>query len=274
MSARGTKKMKQEKNQPTHCFAICAYKDSPYLENCIRSLKAQTVKTNIILSTSTPSSYIQELAERYQIPMFVREGKSDIQEDWNFAYNHAHAEYVTVAHQDDEYHPDYAKELLQAAGQYEDISLFITDYLPIKNGQVGKRDINSKIRRLLRTPLKSRFLGDKQWVKKAILCLGNSICCPAVTYHKTLLGESIFTSQYKYNLDWDTFYKYACRPGRFAYVDKPLTHYRVHDGATSKEFIQDHRRVADDISMFRKFWPEWVVKIIMVFYKNAYKTYG
>jgi len=261
------------KRQPTHCFAICAYKDSPYLENCIRSLRAQTVRTDVILATSTPSDYIRGLAEKYDIPCSVREGKSDIQEDWNFAYNLAAADYVTIAHQDDEYDPDYVRALFDMASRYDDISLFITDYLPIKNGQVGKRDVNSRIRRLLRTPLRVSGLANKRWVKKGILCLGNSICCPAVTYHKAVLGDTVFTSEYKYNLDWDTFYKYACRPGRFAYVDRPLTHYRVHDGATSKEFIEDHRRVADDISMFRKFWPEWVVKVIMAFYKNAYKTY-
>ncbi|MCI8402367.1 MAG: glycosyltransferase family 2 protein [Lachnospiraceae bacterium] len=266
-------KKRRQAPQGTHCFAICAYKDSPYLENCIRSLKAQTVKTEILLATSTPSGKIRSLAEKYGIPCYVREGESDIQADWNFAYDQAQAEYVTIAHQDDEYDPEYAKELLTAAEKYGDISLFLSDYLPIKNGQVGKRDINSRIRRLLRTPLKWPFLADKRWVKKAVLCLGNSICCPAVTYHKGRLGAPVFTSEYKYNLDWDTFYKYACLPGRFAYVDKPLTHYRVHDGATSKEFIEDHRRVADDISMFQKFWPRWVVRLLMVFYKNAYKTY-
>lgn len=265
---------KNEERRPTHCFAVCAYKDSPYLENCIRSLKAQTVKTGIILATSTPSEYIAALTEKYGIPYYIREGKSDIQADWNFAYDQADAEYVTIAHQDDEYDPEYAQALLTAAERYGDISLFISDYLPIKNGQVGKRDINSKIRRLLRMPLKLSVLADKKWIKKRILCLGNSICCPAVTYHKSRLGADIFTSEYKYNLDWDTFYKYACQPGRFAYIDKPLTHYRVHDGATSKEFIEDHRRVTDDISMFRKFWPGWMVRFLMVFYKNAYKTYG
>ena len=40
----------------THTFAICAYKESKYLEECIRSLKKQTVETNIILVTSTPNS--------------------------------------------------------------------------------------------------------------------------------------------------------------------------------------------------------------------------
>lgn len=262
-----------EKSSPSHCFAVCAYKDSPYLENCIQSLKAQTWKSRIILCTSTPSPYIQGLADKYGLPYFIRQGVSDIQEDWNFAYHQTETDYVTIAHQDDEYDPHYVQALMRTALKYDDISLFISDYMPIKHGKVGPRDMNSRIRRFLRTPLKVSFLADKKIVKKAILCMGNSICCPAVTYHKAILGDRIFTSEYKYNLDWDTFYKYACLPGRFAYEDQPLTHYRVHDGATSKEFIEDNRRVADDISMFRKFWPAWVVRLIMVFYKAAYKTY-
>ena len=52
-----------------HTFAICAYKESPYLEECILSLKNQTVKSNIIMATSTPNEWIQGLAKKYEIPM-------------------------------------------------------------------------------------------------------------------------------------------------------------------------------------------------------------
>ena len=56
-----------------HTFAICAYKESKYLEACIQSLKKQTVKTNIILVTSTPNQYIEDLCKKYEIFLcFVR----------------------------------------------------------------------------------------------------------------------------------------------------------------------------------------------------------
>lgn len=42
-----------------HTFVICAYKESPYLEACIRSLKKQTVASAICLATSTPSDYLK-----------------------------------------------------------------------------------------------------------------------------------------------------------------------------------------------------------------------
>ena len=53
--------MKQNNN--LHTFVICAYKESPYLEECIKSLKKQTLKSEIIISTSTPNDLIKKLAE-------------------------------------------------------------------------------------------------------------------------------------------------------------------------------------------------------------------
>lgn len=58
-----------------HTFAVCAYKESPYLEDCIQSLRAQTVKSNILIATSTPNDYIRSIAEKYDIPLIVNPGK-------------------------------------------------------------------------------------------------------------------------------------------------------------------------------------------------------
>ena len=52
-----------------HTFAICAYKESKYLEKCIESLEKQTVKSNIIMITSTPNDYIKNIAQKHNIPL-------------------------------------------------------------------------------------------------------------------------------------------------------------------------------------------------------------
>lgn len=259
--------------EATHTFAVCAYKESPYLGNCIKSLKKQTLDTNIIVCTSTPCDFIEKIAKKYDLPYYVREGKSDIQDDWNFACEMAQTEWVTVAHQDDKYDKRYAELVLNEVAKYPDATLAFTDYLPLKNRK-RSRDINYTLRRFLRTPLKSRFLAKFKFFKKLSLAFGNTICCPAVTYHKSLIEDDIFTSQLKFSLDWDTFLKFAKKKGRFIYIDKTLTFYRIHNGATTKEFIVDQRRVTEDTIMFNKFWPKWVTKIIMKFYTIAYKTYG
>ena len=38
-----------------HTFAVCAYGESPYLEECVQSLLAQKVRTRILIATSTPN---------------------------------------------------------------------------------------------------------------------------------------------------------------------------------------------------------------------------
>ena len=68
-----------------HTFAVCAYKESPHLEACIRSLKNQSFAGNILLATSTSNSFIENIAKKYKIPYYVRDGKSGITQDWNFA---------------------------------------------------------------------------------------------------------------------------------------------------------------------------------------------
>lgn len=256
-----------------HAFVVCAYKESEFLETCIKSLMRQTLKTKIVMCTSTPCDFISNIAKKYKLELFVRNGESDIQDDWNFACEQVDAEWVTVAHQDDVYHQKYAELLLKKIEQYPDAIMAFSDYRPIIHGQVSM-DINCRLRHFLRTPMKSKVLANNKFFKKYCLAFGNCICCPAVTYHKAIIDGPIFTSELKFSLDWDTYLKYAKYDGRFVYVDRPLAFYRIHNEATTKEFIVDNTRHLDDEYMFNQFWPKWMTKLIMIFYRKAYDTYG
>ena len=50
-----------------HTFAICAYKESRYLEECIISVINQDIKSNVIIATATPNKHIMDLAKKYNI---------------------------------------------------------------------------------------------------------------------------------------------------------------------------------------------------------------
>ncbi|MEY8354746.1 glycosyltransferase family A protein [Lachnospiraceae bacterium 54-53] len=256
-----------------HAFAVCAYKDSPYLEACIRSLKGQSVETDILLCTSTPSPYISELADKYGIPVFVRQGKSNIRDDWNFAYHMADARFVTIAHQDDLYRKDYVKKLLECYDKYPDMTLFTGGYAVVRRNEPVVFEKVEFIKRFLRFPLRFRSLSHLSGVKRSVLMLGNSICCPACAYNKEQLGEPLFTSPYKFALDWDTLYKLSGLPGRFICVEKPILFYRVHEEATTKACITDNSRAREEAHMFAKMWPEPVVKALMRLYRKAYEEY-
>jgi hypothetical protein len=163
------------------------------------------------------------------------------------------------------------KYLLSSVKGKSSVILFFSDYLPIRHGIIGEKDLNCRIRRFLRLPIRGH--GSSRFWKRAILSLGNTICCPTVTYCRANTGQSPFSSELKFNIDWDTFYKFAGKEGEFVYYDAPLAFYRIHDGATSKEFIVDHQREKEDRIMFRKYWPGWMADLILYFYRGAYKTY-
>lgn len=268
------KKLKEDEQlknmSKKHTFAICAYGESDYLEECIKSVLNQEIKTNYLISTSTPNNWIKQLAEKYNIPYYIRNGKSDIQEDWNFSYNNAKTELVTIAHQDDIYESNYTREILK--NYDKNTLLYNTGYNPYKNGNVVV-DINSRLKGVLKTFLKNKYISKIKFFKIMSLAFGNSINCPSVTYNKEKLGDSIFTSDLKFALDWDTFLKIAKKDGGMLYIPKKLIKYRIHDKATTKKFILDNRRIVEDQKMFNKFWPKCITNIIMKFYTKSYKIY-
>ena len=273
-----------------HAFVICAFGKSPYLENCIRSLLRQTAPSEIYIATSTPSEHIRRLARKYGLPLWVRQGESGIREDWLFAWREGgkRKRLITIAHQDDCYCRDYAKTVLAMYERYPDMTLFCSDYVTLKTREsrmadgtyypvqtrICAGDLVRLVKKLLRLPLRFRFYANRTWVKKSALIFGNSICCPSCTYNYSLIGDHMFDSGYSFALDWENFLSLAERPGRFVCVEEPLIAYRVHSGAATKKCIEDHRREADEASMFRKLWPDWMASLLMRFYKQSYKAYG
>jgi hypothetical protein len=88
--------------QLDHSFCIHAYDDSLFIEECIHSLRNQTVKSDIYITTSTPSKFLRELSDKYEIQLFINSNKEGIASDWQFAYNSVDSIFLTLAHQDPE----------------------------------------------------------------------------------------------------------------------------------------------------------------------------
>ena len=152
-----------------HTFAICAYKESPYLEECILSLKNQTVKSNIIMATSTPNEWIQGLAEKYEIPLYINTGEGGIAQDWNFAYRQAKTDYITIAHQDDIYEPNYLKMIFGELKKGKDPIVVFTDYGELHNHFSFRLHIRTFFYRIDRNQIHMAVDAMDQFVK--LLCI-------------------------------------------------------------------------------------------------------
>ena len=261
-----------------HTFSVCAYGESPYLGELLRSLlPLREEGSGLILCTSTDNEYIRSLAGGFGIPVFVNPDGGGLGRDWNFALRTAAeqtgAELVTLAHQDDVYSPDYDRELKRALKRHEDISLFCTRYANIDEN--GRRFLgrSERVKRLLRLPLRFPFLNGTVFGKRLAIRFGNSVACPSCTYNLMFTGTEPFDERYRFVTDWDFLFRLASRPGRFYCAEKELLLYRIHQGAATKANMADHNREKEEELMFRKFWPAGFAKFLMHFYRLSYRAY-
>ena len=255
-----------------HTWAICAYKDSPYLESCIKSVLGQSIKSKVEVYTSTPSDYINSLATKYDIPVYTHVSGS-IGSDWNFAYDSVTTEYVTLAHQDDIYGRDYLANVMRAADRYKDMSIYTCSSLTIKEKKLEKFGLVDAIKHILRMALCINSINHIRLVKRLSLSFGNPIICPSCTYNKRLCGDHIFNEEYKFILDWDMLFNMAGKTGRFVYDSMPHMLYRVHKGAATAECIKDNTRINEELSMFHRVLPKGFADIIAKIYRSSYNAY-
>lgn len=255
-----------------HAFAICAYKESAFLEECIQSVKNQTVASDVILATATPNPYIEGLCAKYDIPLFINTGEHGITQDWNFAYACTDAKYVTIAHQDDVYEKDYAKTAIRMLRKAEKPIIFFSDYGELRNGKRVTKNKLLRIKRIMLFPLRIKALWKSKWVRRRILSLGSPICCPSVTFVRDNCPKQVFQHGFRADEDWEAWEMLSKRKGSFVYAKKILMYHRIHEESETSHILGDNARTKEDFIMFRKFWPKPIAGLLTKLYGTSEKS--
>ena len=256
---------------------ICAYGKSRYLAACIRSLLAQTVKSRILMVTSTPNEHIRSLARRYEIELYLHERGEGIASDWNFGYQKAKefADYVTIAHQDDIYGHRYTEQMLRHIGESEHPLILFCNYAELRSGKIIRNSRLLFVKRLMLLPLMSGRNQTSVRIRRAVLSLGNPIMCPTVVYCTKNLPDPLFEPGLISNLDWQAWEKLSRMEGGFIYEKQVLLLHRIHEESVTSRAIRDKVRKEEDMFLFGKFWPEWFVRRLIrlyVFGEGRYTT--
>lgn len=258
-----------------HTFAILAHKESPYLEDCINSLKKQTLASEIILCTSTPNNFLEKIAKKHQLPIFINPEKRSIAADWNFAIKQCSTKYFTLAHQDDLYFPEYTEKMCGFLNLRVDSLIGFTNYNEIihenKNIRIREHSLNFLIKNILN---KIAF-SNKNYLEKnkaKILIFGNPIGCPTVTYCKENIGKFHFDEKYSVNLDWKAWYDLSKQNGSFLWLKEIMMSHRIHIESETSQGLTENRRQQEDLQMFEKFWPKSIAKIFSKIYSLSYKN--
>lgn len=259
-------------SEKDHTFVVCAYKESPYLESCIQSLLSQTVKSKIILSTSTPNEHIQKMALKYNIPLYINSGKKSIADDWNFGSEQVKTSLYTIAHQDDVYNKEYLERILENINIAQNPIIVFTNYNELRNNKICCTNFLLKTKRRMLKPLEIKVFWKSRWIRRRILSIGNPICCPSVTYVKGKLPGEVFTFGFRSNVDWQAWEKLSRLSGSFVYVKQALMCHRIHSESETSKVIESDTRGQEDLEMFRKFWPYFIAKQLTRIYGNSEKS--
>lgn len=252
-------------------FIIPAYKNSPYLEECIQSLLSQTLQCIILITTSTPNKHIENIAKKYSVLCLQNPNGGNIHRDWNFALKQAMGGIVVLAHQDDLYDPLYAEKILSAFNSNPSIAIAFTDSAELLNDvthQNSKREIVKKILRKIAFRFSSVIHNKIDY--KLLLGFGCPIPCPSVAYNFNILKDFSFSSNFSVNLDWDAWSRLANNKYTIAYIRGALVTHRIHEDAETQKGIKENRREREDYEIFLRYWPPYFAKILLKFYKYSY----
>jgi putative flippase GtrA/glycosyltransferase involved in cell wall biosynthesis len=255
-----------------HSFMVLAYKDSPFLEGCIRSLQAQTTPSRIVVATSTPCAAIERAVAATGVELTVNPDRAGIGGDWNFALAAAGTRYVTLAHQDDTYDPEFAAATLALFARYPDGAVCFTGYQEIDDAGRAKSSKISRVKHLI----EAVTLGTRTRVQgsplRLFLSFGNPLPCSSVTFDREALAGFSFDEAFASNLDWDAWWRLYEEGRVFLRAPGRLVGRRHNDLTETARLIQDGRRQAEDAAMFGRIWPRPVDRAIAALYALSYRS--
>ncbi|HEY1447925.1 MAG TPA: glycosyltransferase family A protein [Caulobacteraceae bacterium] len=254
-----------------HAFVVMAYGDSPFLPGCLASLHTQTEPSRIVVATSTPSPFIEASAAAASAPLIVNPGAAGIAADWNFALNATDARFITLAHQDDVYFPQFLKRSLELLAGSAGAAVSFTGYVEIGDGGSRVRSRTSLIKHALErmslggqtTPSPARM--------RAFLSFGNPLPCSSVTLDRSRLGGFAFSGDYRSNLDWDAWLRLLGEGVLFVRTPERLVGRRHNRLTATTALTREGVRRAEDLMIFRRLWPRPIADILALAYKVGYR---
>lgn len=251
-------------------IAIIAYGECPYLEECIKSLKAQTVAADLVISTSTPNQHVKSLAQKYDIPLKVNPEKGQVK-DFNFAMHQGDTPLVMMMHQDEVLRKDFVEKVLAALNHAKRPIIAFTNYIEMHNDQVDAQPSRLvQTKRFMLLPVRSKALSKTKFGKRIIQSFGNSITHPTVVCVRKELPAEYFCEQYKACMDWDLWERISRQPGSFVYIPDVLLYHRMNDLNQSAKLIkQTNYRSDEELEILGRFWPKWLARKIAKKYSKA-----
>lgn len=253
-----------------HGFVVLAYGQSRFLEGCLASLKSQVHPSGMMIATSTPSVWLEDVARTSGIPLLVNPVRDRIGSDWNFALSQAPWPLVTLAHQDDLYLPNFSARTIGVIDRNSDAGLAFTGHGEIADaGQHRTRGVW-----LVKQVLSVLFAGRHERIeglrRQLLLSFGNPIGCPTVTFNRTVLSDFRFDTELTNCLDWEAWWRLHLLNTPFVQCPARLVLRRYNEQSATWRGVRNGERSREDALMFNKIWPQPISTMLSWIYGGGY----
>jgi hypothetical protein len=212
-----------------------------------------------------------QLSQKYGIRTITNQRSRGIASDWSFAYNSIDTQYVTLAHQDDLYHPEYTDECLSLAERYPDTLITFTDYIELFDNNQRGLTVNMAVKKgilLMFYPFSRRLTSHT--LRRRMLALGSPIPCPSVMFNRARIGGFDFSDDFSVNMDWEAWIRLSHMAGSFLYVNKKLMTHRIHGESQTSKGIANETRQREDNVLFGRLWPRVIANALSRLYSLSY----
>ncbi|HEY2482557.1 MAG TPA: glycosyltransferase, partial [Caulobacteraceae bacterium] len=250
---------------------VMAHGDSPFLAGALASLGAQSQSSSILVTTSTPSAFIAAAADAAGARLLVNPRPAGIAADWNFALGAGGARYVTLAHQDDVYYPEFLARSLALLSADPAACLAFTGYNEIGDDGARIRSRTSLVKHALEQLTLGGAAAPDRSRLRAFLAFGNPLPCSSVTFDRQRLGDFAFSGDFRSNLDWDAWLRLLDAGAVFVRTSERLVGRRHNRLTATSALTREGVRRREDLILFRRLWPRPAADLIALAYKVGYR---
>ncbi|WP_042150703.1 MULTISPECIES: glycosyltransferase [unclassified Pseudoalteromonas] len=225
-----------------------------YLDRAVQSVLAQSSSDwilKLVDGSTEPSKKIKSWAlglNNKKIEYVINSQDKSMSGNWNYAFNLAATELVTLLHDDDMLSPNYIEEMVKLSKENPNSSAYFCNVNTIDEQEQLTLTIADYIKRFIQP--KGKFIhlsGDKGL---AHLLKGVFIFCPTMCYRKSKLTQQPFNKKWKMVTDLDFYINTIKTGGVLTGTSEKLYLYRRHSNNQTSKLTQSLIRFEEEVSIY------------------------
>jgi len=242
-----------------------------YIKRAIKSVENQS--SNNWQLYVVDGSDIQDIAlkqyvdslQNKKIQYLRNEKDRSMAGNWNYSFDHAKSELVTLLHDDDYLSPKYVENMLEVAEEFDGSAAYFCDVSIVNEHNRRAFSVADFIKRFIKPRGCIIHLSGDEGL--ASILNGCYIFCPTICYRKSKLSYSPFSNKWKMVTDLKFYLDVLSEQSVITGINQKLYFYRRHKQNQTSKMTESLDRFKEESDLYDviaslplKDWPKSISK--------------